>query len=266
MKRRCLLLGLFLVWWPFAGYAQVNVMGKPGHIMTPSAYWQEGKHFGASFAYIPAPYAINRFMGTLEHTENIYSFRLALTDFIEVNLNITRIPALSDSIGIGDRHLDVRIMLLREKKRWPALSLILSPPGSRAPHISHDVLVASKKFDTATAGQVSLTAGYGLPFYLERASKGSGSKIWDKYPLKRKSESGNNYLNGFFGAVLWHPWEFLGFMIEHDSRSLNAGAVVKVKDWLLLQGHSYEGKKAGFSVAIQVPLDYEPKELRSYDK
>lgn len=265
MKKTGILLGLLLAWWYPDVYAQVNVMGKPGHIMTPSAYWDEGKHLGMSFAHIPAPYAVNNFMGTLDHVENIYSVRVALTDFLEVNFNITRIPALSDKIGVGDRHLDIRIKLLEEKQVWPALSLILSPPGSRASYISHDVLVASKQFKTDFAGKVSLTAGYGLPFFLKSESDSAGT-IWDKYPLTRKSEIGNHYLNGFFGAVLWHPWEFFGLMAEHDSRSLNMGAVVKVKDWLLLQGHSYEGKKVGFSVAIQLPLDFEPKELRSYGK
>lgn len=266
MRKIHLLFGLCLIWIHTDAYPQVNVMGKPGHIMTPSAYWQEGKHLGVSFAYVPTSYAINRFMGTLDHAENIYSVRLALTDFLEVNLNITRIPAISHRIGIGDRHLDVRIKLLKEKKVLPALSLILSPPGSIAPHISHDVLVASKKFDMRSAGDIAITGGYGLPFYIGRASKNSGGGIWNRYPIIKKSENGNNYLDGFFGAVVWHPWDFLSVMAEHDSRNINLGAAIKIKDWLLLQGHSYQGKKFGFSIAMDLPLDFEPKELRSYGK
>ncbi len=264
MNKVCLFCGILI--WSQGLYAQVNILGKPGHVMTPSAYWKEEKHFGMSFAYIPSPYAINAFMGTLDHSENIYSFRAALTDFLEVNLNITRIPALADSIGIGDRHLDIRLKLLKEKELLPALSVIISPPGSVAPHISHDVLVASKSFEMGSLGNLALTAGYGLPFYFGRVSKNSGSGIWDRLSVARKSETGNNYLNGFFGAALWHPWDFLGLMAEHDSRNINVGAVVKLNDWLLLQAHSYELKQLGFSIALQVPLDFEPKELRSYGK
>ena len=264
MTKALLFCGMLI--WSQMLCAQVNILGKPGHIMTPSAYWQEDKHFGTGFAYVPARYGINRFMGTLDYAENIYFARVAMAHFLEVNVNITRIPALSDSIGIGDRHLDIRVKLLEEKEVLPALSLIISPPGSVAPHISHDVLVASKKFEVGSWGSLAITAGYGLPFYFGRAPRNSGSGIWDKLSFARKSQAGNNYLNGFFGAALWHPWDFLGLMAEHDSRSLNLGAVVKLNDWLLLQAHSYELKKLGFSLALQVPLDFEPKELRSYGK
>lgn len=261
-----ILLFCCIVMWSQSLYAQVNILGKPGHILTPSAYWQEKKHFGTGFAYVPAPYGINRFMRTVDYPENIYSFRVAMTDFVEINLNITRIPALSDSIGVGDRHLDVRLKLLEEKEILPALSVIISAPVSVAPYLSHDVVVASKSFEMGSWGSLSLTAGYGLPFYFGRASTNSGSGIWDKLSVRRKSETGNNYLNGFFGAALWHPYDFLGLMAEHDSQNINLGAVVKLNDWLLLHAHSYELKKLGFSFAIQVPLDFEPRELRSYGK
>lgn len=264
MNKILLFLGMLI--WSQMLYAQVNILGKPGHIMTPSAYWQEDKHLGAGFAYVPAPYGINRFMGTLDYAQNVYFVRVAMADFVEVNLNITRIPALSDSIGIGDRHLDIRVKLLEEKELMPAVSLILSPPGSIAPHISHDVLVASKTFAVGSLGSVALTAGYGLPFYFGKASKKSGSGIFDRLSFTKKSQQGNNYLNGIFGAALWHPWDFLGLMAEHDSQNVNLGAVLKLNDWLLLQAHSYELKKLGFSLALQVPLDFEPKELRGYGK
>jgi hypothetical protein len=264
MNKILLFLGMLI--WSHALNAQVNIFGKPGHIMTPSAYWQDNKHLGLSFAYVPASYGVNGFMGTLEDAQIVYSARVAMADFVEVNLNITRIPALSDSIGIGDRHLDIRIKLLEEKEILPALSIIISPPGSIAPHISHDVLVASKTFEVGQLGTIALTAGYGLPYYFGRASKNSGSGIWDKLSFTKKSKQGNNYLNGVFGAALWHPWDFLGLMAEHDSRNINFGAVLKLNDWLLLQAHSYELKKLGFSLALQVPLDFEPKELRSYGK
>lgn len=262
---KILLLCTVLI-WSQSLKAQVNILGKPGHILTPSAYWQEEKHFGLNFAYVPAPYGINRFMGTVDHAENIYSARVAMTNFIELNLNITRIPALSDSIGIGDRHLDIRIKLLEEKGMRPALSVILSAPFTVAPHLSHDVLVASKTFEMGAMGSIAVTAGYGLPFYFGRLTKKRGPRIWDNLTVRRKSVSGNNYLNGFFGAALWHPWDFLGVMVEHDSQNINLGTVIRVKDWLLLQAHSYQLKKVGFSVALQVPLDFEPKELRSYGK
>lgn len=264
MNKILLFLGMLI--WSQMLYAQVNILGKPGHIMTPSAYWQEDKHLGAGFAYVPAPYGINRFMGTLDYAQNVYFVRVAMADFVEVNLNITRIPALSDSIGIGDRHLDIRVKLLEEKEILPAVSLIISPPGSVAPHISHDVLVVSKKFAVGSLGNLAVTAGYGLPFYFGRALRNDGSGIFDRLSFTKKSQQGNNYLNGIFGAALWHPWDFLGLMAEHDSQNVNLGAVLKLNDWLLLQAHSYELKKLGFSLALQVPLDFEPKELRGYGK
>lgn len=244
--------------------AQVTALGKPGLIMTPNTDWMENRQLGLGFSFIPRTYKISGFMNNYYDDEHIYSVRVGITDWMEIYLNVTRLPELSDRIGIGDRHMDFRFRLLKEEKYGFSAVLILSPPGSINQFLNHDSLVLGKKISLGNDGVLSLSGGYGFPYILKGAFLSGFDGL--KFNFVSKEENNMLYLNGFFGGLSWSWKELFGVQAEYDSRTFNAGIFVKPKPWILLQGHTFEGKDWGATVSLHFPLDGSPKELRSHEE
>ncbi|EKB47905.1 hypothetical protein B879_03493 [Cecembia lonarensis LW9] len=255
---------LFLLFNSHLGFGQVNVLGRPGHVMTPSADWTDENNFGLNVSYLPENHAINFFMGDY-FREIIYGFRLGFTDFLELNFNITYLPD-RDRIGIGDRHADVRLRILKENEKFPALVLILTPPGSAANFLSHNALVATKHFDVGI-GDFSFTLGYSLPYMFE-VSRGIGSNLLGDRSLALVSKKDLNirYLNGLFSAFVWTPYSWLGIMGEYDGSALNGGLFLKYKELAVIQLNAYSFREIGGSFGLSFPLNFDMKELRKYEK
>ena len=242
-------------------FGQRNVVGKPGQVMTPSAQWDTLRQVGVSFGYIPENYSINNFMTRHIGPEHIYGISLPITRFLEVNLNFTRKPEMK-RIGVGDRHIDLRIQLLKERIFLPSVVLIVTPPEGYSTYLSQDLLVATKNISLGNAGKIRLSGGYSSPyFYRTRVRDSAGQK-----GFVRKNVIGNDYLNGFFGSLQWQPWEFLGLMVEHDTQRINTGMFVQWKERVILQGNLFGNRELGVTGSVRFPLDFAPYELRRYSK
>ncbi|MDT0647455.1 YjbH domain-containing protein [Zunongwangia sp. F260] len=265
---------LFLHLWILLGffgsfsYSQVNFLGKPGLMTIPSAKWEADKPLGLSFSYFPREYS-NNILLTQDSSPggndlNFYSARASLTAFMEVGMSISYRPSLAEQIGIGDRHLDLRFKLMEEKEFFPALVLGWTPPGSVSPALAHDYLVATKNFNT-TLGLFQVTAGFGSPYVFLKNDANEG--IRDFFKIERKTEVyGSRYLDGFFGGFSYMPLNYGGLMLEYNTKTFNAGAFVKLWEWLHLQAYTLEAKEVAFQVAVQFSLNSAPRALRNYEK
>ena len=257
---------LFLVLLSSKGYAQNNFLGKPGYMTIPTADWKDGRELGFSYGYIPEQYSSDVFIVGEPARVDVYSVRVALTSFMEVNFGIFYRPDLPDEIGVGDRQLDLRFRLLKEKKYWPAIVLGLSPPGSRAPFMSHDYLVATKNLNSKF-GKFQVSLGYGSPYVLYR-NAGEDNEFWKSLRFIKKDQFYNNhYLTGIYGGVSYEPLSFLGASVEYNTSTFNAGVYAKLWDeHIMLQAYTFEGKEIAFNVNLQFSLNFLPRSLRSYEK
>ncbi|WP_158860001.1 YjbH domain-containing protein [Lunatibacter salilacus] len=264
MKKFNYLSVLLVLWVGFKSpvFSQVNVLGKPGHVLTPSAQWDTLRQVGFSFGTIPESYSINNFMKRHVGPEHIYGVKLPITGFMEVNINFTRKPELANRIGVGDRHIDVRLHLLKERKILPSVVLVLTPPEGESTFLSQDLLVATKNVLLGTAGTLQISGGFSSPNFYRVSKTGSG----DSRGFARKTSLGNNYLNGFFGSLQWQPWEFMGLIVEHDSQKINTGMFVHWKERFYLQGNLIDNREIGITTSVRFPLDFSPFELRRYAK
>ncbi|GAA4313787.1 hypothetical protein GCM10023115_29520 [Pontixanthobacter gangjinensis] len=237
-------------------------MGKPGYINTPSANWNTDRPLGITFSHLPGDYSM---FGNEKTDVNFYSFRASLTSFFEVNLSVAHRPAKAeiDKLGVGDRQLDFRFRLSKEREFLPAIVLGWTPPGSVAPYLTHDYLLATKNFKT-NLGRLQLTVGFGSPYVF---LKKTGSDSYFDLEIKKKSQVNLNaeYLSGFFSAISYSPVDFAGVMMEYDSNSLNGGIYIKPFNWLSLQAHTYEAKAWGFTAGLNLSLSKSPKSLRAYE-
>ncbi|WP_158860057.1 hypothetical protein [Lunatibacter salilacus] len=243
--------------------AQVNVLGKPGYIMTPNARWEQENQLALSFSYVPQAYAINHFMGAY-HTENIYGVGVGLTDFMEVYLNITRVRARASDIGVGDRHLGFRFRLLAEEKHGVSAVLIVSAPIGTNQHLNHDALIVEKTAELSSTLRLRATLGYALPVIFVIPTKEGNRSL--SLLLKSKKQENIRYLSGVFGGFSLDWNEKVGLSMEHDGHSVNAGVFVRPLPWLLLQGHTFEAKELGFSFSLSFPLSVPPKEMRADER
>jgi hypothetical protein len=164
MKQHIIYLFLLALLLTKPALGQVNFFGKPGLMAIPSAEWNEEQPLGFSFAYLPREYSLFQ-TNANNNTLNLYSVRMGITSFMEMNLSIAYRPLLKDKIGIGDRQLDFRFKLLQETTFLPSLVLGITPPGSVSPVMSHDYLVATKNFHTGI-GTLKLTGGLWLALYI----------------------------------------------------------------------------------------------------
>jgi hypothetical protein len=244
-------------------------MGKPGYITLPSAEWFDNKPLGLAMAYVPKEYSSD-ILGSAStpedlNTINMFSVRAGLTSFMDVNLSIAYRPLLKQRIGIGDRQFDFRFRLLKEKNNLPSIVLGWTPPGSRSPVLAHDYLVVTKNFGSGI-GIFQLTAGYGSPYILWR-DKEDDNNFWKSMKLKLKSDfKDSRYLSGFFGGMKYTPFDFGGLMLEYNTQTINAGAFINIKDWLYIQGTTYEGKEWALNMALHFSLTKSPITLRKYEK
>ncbi len=240
-----------------ASFSQVNILGKPGYILVPSAEWDKKPGFTMFAGYLPIENTINT--STFFNYDGLYyGGRVGLTSFLEVSLNITY-HFEKERVGVGDRQMDARFLLKRESKNLPAVAIILSVPLESNNLIAYNAISLTKNLRILGQTTLQLTGGYGSPYFLGTPY----DRSLDFYP---KLDVGNEYLNGFFGGMSWKPWSWLGFMADYDSRDFNAGLWIGYKDRLGMQLNLYGMENLGGTAYLRIPLNQEQRELRKYRK
>ena len=245
----------FFIWT--AAVSQVNLLGKPGYVMVPSAEWESEQGFTLFAGYLPVESTINT-SSYFNYDGIYYGGRVGLTSFLEVSLNITYHFG-KERVGIGDRQMDARLRLRKESKNFPAVAVILSVPVESNNLIAYNALSLTKNFRLLGKTTLQLTGGYGSTYFLGTPY----GRSLDFYP---KRDVGNRYLNGFFGGMSWKPVPWLGILADYDSRALNAGLWLGYKDRVGVQLYGYGMKHFGGSAYLRIPLNQESRELRRYRK
>lgn len=245
--------------------AQHNVLGKPGYIFTPSGDWSEQPQARVGLAFIPQQYAINHYMGRFAD-ELMYHATADITPFLRVTLNMTYLPDVP-RIGIGDRHIDFSLRLLRERTdSWlPDVSLFFSLPqvNSAADYLGHQALVLTKSHALDPHWTLSGSVGYGSPFfYLTRESRDANREPIGP-GLVRKERINNFYLSGLFGAAKLRYRDWGGLLLEHDGRALHGGLYSNLwQEKIALQLNAYGFRQVGAALHLVLPLEVAPRALR----
>jgi len=240
-KGTVLFFGLGVLFYSYSSYAQYNILGKPGLVLTPKPALEnheEGLFLG--YSYLPKDFALNNFVRKRDD-EDYYVANLDFIKRVKVNLAITQLRNTART-GIGDRHIDVQVALLYQKKWLPNVSLIVSPTIKGSNSLTHNLIVMSRYWDLGKRFRAEFSGGYGLPVIYMKPYKN-----W-KFPSENyqwidKSRIGNNYLSGFFGGMLLSYNDLIWLAAEHDSQYINLSASVLIKKSIFLRG-SYLGLEA----------------------
>lgn len=151
--------------------------------------------------------------------------------FAEVGLRLTRGMDVPEQ-AIGDRMVSVRLRVLKEGARTPAVVVgVHDIAGTRYFHAEY---VAASRHVPTPLGVVGLHAGYGGDFASVRARA-------------------RQFVGGFGGISLApRPWVTL--MAEHDAERVNAG--VRLRVWrmnVLAAAHGLDRFSGGVSYTHRLP-------------
>jgi hypothetical protein len=269
LRRTCLhagrlLVGAALLFACTHTYGQINLSGKPGMIYTPSAVETDNGMFRFGYNYNPMRYALR---GRDKNAERILYASVSLFSRLEININFLQMISSSRrkvKEGLGDRQLDLRYLLLKEKKKRPSLAIILTTPFTIDGAMLTHALVATKNFALTNNLKLEASIGYGSPYYLYRnASTLKDDGMFSDFKWQKKSEDKyhNHYLQGPFGGAVLHYRSYGGLMAEYDSKHINVGVYGKLfKNWTLQAG-LINGDKFTFGTSYAIALAKPSKRL-----
>ncbi len=237
--------------------SQVNLSGKPGLLYVPSAESTPTGQLTFGAVYNPKAYALSR---AGRNAEAILFANLTILPRLDINVNVLKAignaenPVIKD---LGDRQLDIKYLLLKEKTGRPSLAIIMSSPFTVDAAMLTQVLVATKTFELDADWRVLATAGLGSPYFVYRnATVRNNSSVFSSFRWQKKSEyfHNNHYLVGLFGGIKLDFRSKAGVMVEYDSRHVNAGAYTRLFQRWSVQAGLIDLKQVTFGTAYSFGL------------
>ena len=204
-----------------------SLAGTTGLVSIPTAEMPEDANLAVGVNLIDRRYHGYSNEGFDRHPALVEFASVGFLPFVEVGLRLTRVTGVPRQ-ALGDRMLSVRLRLLDEATRRPAVVVGAHDlAGTRRFHTIY--AVGSKTVGTVPRiGPVGLHLGYGGdPLSLRRVGSG---------------------LDGVFGGVSVAPAQWASLMAEYDTEHVNAGA--RLKFWrfaLLAAAQNLDGFSAGIS-------------------
>lgn len=253
-------------WLPFVFFmqfqtsvAQVNIAGKKGLMLIPTAEASADGTFTFSALTVPPPYSFvrqNQLYGNVIYVAGLTVLPRLDIQFQFINLyptnNAPRLPQ-----GLGDRQLDFRYLLVKETKKRPSVAIAATFPFSKFAPTSSTTWVATKTWRADKDVQIQLSAGYGLPVYFFRDESNLNNYNFTTLMRVGKKNPETDYLAGEFGGVKVSYRHKVGVMSEWDGQKVNVGAYAVVGQRLILQAALLAGKQLGWGVTYQTPLRQE---------
>jgi hypothetical protein len=237
--------------------AQVNNSGKPGLIFTPSAVETEVGLFRFGYNYVPIDYSLR---GRHKNPERVIYANITILPRLEVTASLLqKISTDTRKVreAIGDRQLDLRYLILKEKTSRPSLAVVVTTPFTIDGAMLTHALIATKNFKFTETLKLEMSLGYGSPYYLYRDEPNlTNSSILSNFKWQKKSEDKfkNHYLQGPFGGAVLHYRNIGGVMAEYDSQNINIGAYARLfKAWTIQAGLlNFDQVTVGTSVAVSL--------------
>ncbi len=203
--------------------ANTNLVGNSGLVVIPSAYIMQDSHCRLSHGQLLYPHT---YLDESIHDELFYNCSIGFLPFVELMFGV--INPKGREWGIGDRTASIRVQLLRENKKRPALLIGTQDPFGAvaqdwAQRMNALYLSASKSVSLPYFHQLQLHYGYGVD--------------WLK--------AGVHYLKGSFGGMELFVVPQLGMLAEYDGDKVNLGVRGKAYNAQLLlvwlDGRSFTG-------------------------
>lgn len=221
--------------------AQLNLSGKPGLMYIPTARKTEDGELNAGYFFNPLRHAVKYKGEYPRYPESIYAVNISILPRIDLNLSLLS-PIYKGSYrieGIGDRQIEIKYLILKEKEKQPALALYASAPFGRDVSIATNVLVATKNFELKDKLSMEVSLGYASPWYIHRSLENArdSSSVFGGFKTGNKNKEAQPYLSGPIAGIKLSYQKKYGVMAEWDSQRLNTGVYATFfKFWTVQAG------------------------------
>ncbi|RYU93734.1 YjbH domain-containing protein [Emticicia agri] len=251
-------------------YSQINLSGKQGLLYIPDARFLNDGSFTFGYNYNPMKYSLG---SPGKNAEQVLFANIVLSPRFDVTVSLLQLIATEQnkvSQGIGDRILDFRYLLLKEKKIQPSVAFVMSSPFTIHAFLLTHAVVGTKHIKFNPAINLGVTLGYGSPYFIYRNEDNTtNSNIFSSFKWQNKREYHGGrvlYLVGPFGGLNLKFKNIAGLMAEWDSQHLNVGAYITLwKSWTI-QGGLLNKDKVMFGSSVQIPLLKSKKRIAKLDK
>lgn len=214
-------------------------LGFTGVIYTPSAFINSWKTVDLGFTHFSKETSFTYRSG--EISERAFLATMAFLPFAELSIKLTRpysnirpdFLTGTSSIrnwGIGDRSYSVRLQVLKETEKRPAVLVGVQDPIGSSDFFTTNYIVVSKTKDWK-AFHISANAGFG----------------WAK-------ESSRDYLQGVFGGIQAR-WKQLSLMTEYDTQQINLGVGYQYNNRLFLNLAMIDAKYFSGNISFRFSLN-----------
>lgn len=226
-----------VILFTFTCTGQFAQNGIKGLIGVPTAELIEDRSIAFGIQTNPGAYKfiINANRLPPYNNEMLYACNIGFIPRTNLILNLVRDMDKADTIdqGIGDRSIKLAILLSKEKKFLPAVSINLNDPVfSSNSYQSTNNIVITKNFELTDNINAKLSSGYGTPYILAWYYKGNRRKFqknpyYDKY----------SYLIGIFGGAEFTLSNKYQICLEYDGDKMNASCGVILYKRLFIEGN-----------------------------
>lgn len=265
-----LIYSSFLFFISNFSYSQINLSGKQGLLYIPDARFLKDGSFTIGYNYNPIKYSLG---SPDKNPEQVLFANIVLLPRLDVTVSLLQLIATEQnkvSQGIGDRILDFRYLLLKEKKLQPSVALVMSSPFTIHAFLLTHAVVATKHIQFSPSLNIGVTLGYGSPYFIYRNEDNTtNSNIFSSFKWQNKHEYHGGqvlYLVGPFGGLNLRFKNVVGIMAEWDSQRLNVGAYITLWKHWTIQGGLLNGNQVMFGNSFHIPLLKSKKRITRLDE
>ena len=250
-------------WLPFVflfsyhvSMAQVNIAGKKGLLFIPTAEETEDGLFTLSAVTIPPPYSFtrqNQLYGNV-----IYVAGLTVVPRLDIQFQFINVYGTNNApkipLGLGDRQLDFRYLVVRETPKRPSVAVSATFPFSKFAPTSSTAFVATKNWRQTKEVQIQASLGYGLPIYFFRDESNLNNYNFTTLMRMGKKNPDTDYLVGVFGGIKLSYQQKVGVLGEWDGQHVNVGAYATLFRRITAQVGLINGQRLSGGITFQQHL------------
>ncbi|HHH49826.1 MAG TPA: hypothetical protein ENK52_02475, partial [Saprospiraceae bacterium] len=213
--------------WP----ADLSLMGNAGFIVSPTANISADRYISVGLHLVHEKAGYTSYSKQEQSAEQVLFTTIGFLPFMEVTLRLTKPFGKQEprgKYGLGDRSIFLRMQVLKEKEKLPAITIAAHDLFSTVSFFNTVYIVGSKHFELGANFIAHTSLGYGT----------------------RLRETRAEYLQGIFGGVSIQ-WKNLQAIFEYDANQFNTGLKCHLWKKVFLQASALDMKYLSGGLALQ---------------
>ena len=243
-----ILLAALVLFFIEAAFSQADIsnyslFGNYGLIETPTARFGSDKDISLSVSYMPEKHRV-LIAKPLASPELHYNLDLIFLPFLEITGTLIRPLNIKEQAwGIGDRGIKMRLRLLQESEKLPAIVIGVHDPAGANTNNGAVYIVISKKMSITDKIIIDSHLGFGFDITKE---------FWESTTLfMERGDKNISRLTGLFGGI--HiKYKNISLLSEYDTNRINCGVAFSINKYLNVRVVSIDFNSIAYGIGIKL--------------